>query len=624
MSTKVGKALAEIGPEVLATLANQIKHDSWANDQTGLGTAKDKTQQGYFLPIAPLSTTTLANLYHGDAMAARMVDVVPQEVFREGFCVEVDDDANTNEWLAEKFRSIDARGKLQEGWTWGDLFGGGGCIIGCDDGRPASMPLMPERAKALTYLYPIDRRMLWPVSYYQDPGNPKLGKVETYLVTPASATAGPTQIIHESRLILFRGAMTGIRERIILNSWNFSVLQRPFEVLRQYNTGWSSLELMMTDGNLPIFKMNGLGMAIASGNTSAIQARLGLINQRISNVQALVLDAGDPSDDGDPAESFERQQLSYEGIPQALDKLMLRLASAVQIPVTILMGQSPAGMTATGDADFRWFYDRIRALQTNRLAPRLRHLTQIALATQESPLRTTPKAINVSFPGLWKETPSVEATRRLSNAQADAAYVTAGVLTPEEVALARFGGDDYGDDIKLTDEAKAAREDALNVDLDELAKGSIETEPPPGSLSPIGGGKPGVKPAPKQLAAKLDSMARDARGISYAFNRWGVVPARFDGIDDQERDDAGKFVWMGGGAATSGVSSAAKGNDNGSTPSWQKTDKGYTIGNGQAHLVNAGKGKWELHTQGRVVQLPKKATFDHAERALALVQAGKL
>jgi hypothetical protein len=59
-------------------------------------------------------------------------------------------------------------------------------------------------------------------------------------------------------------------------------------------------------------------------------------------------------------------------------------------------------------------------------------------------------------------------------------------------------------------------------------------------------------------------------------------------------------------------------------PSWQKTNKGYTISNGMADLVNVGKGNWELHTQGRIIKLPKRATFDHADRALALVKAGKL
>ncbi len=39
------------------------------------------------------------------------------------------------------------------------------------------------------------------------------------------------------------------------------------------------------------------------------------------------------------------------------------------MPVTILMGQSPAGMNATGESDFRWHYDRIKSRQTLHIAP---------------------------------------------------------------------------------------------------------------------------------------------------------------------------------------------------------------------------------------------------------------
>lgn len=502
MTSKMGKALAELAasPDKLRSLEYEQRLDGWANDVTGLGTLSDKTTQGYFQPLYPLQVQQLANLYHGDAMAARMVDVVPQEVFREGFKIDVGD-ADANDWLAEKIRDLDVRSKLQEGWTWGDLFGGGAVILGADDGRPASMPLVPERVKAVSYIYPIDRRMLWPWSYYTTPGDPKLGQVEQYQVTPVSANNGPTQIVHESRLLIFRGAPTGIRERVMMNSWDYSVLQRPWEVLRQYNVGWNSLELMMTDGNLPIFTMNGLDEVISSGSSALISARMAVINQRISNVHALVLDGGDPTDGGRPGEKFERQQLSYEGIPQALDKLMLRLASAVQIPVTILMGQSPAGMSATGDSDFRWFYDRIRSLQHNKLSPLLRRLTQILLASKESPVSAQPDDINIHFPGLWKETPKDEAARRLSNAQADSAYVNAGILLPEEVAIARFGGESYGEDIRLDDAAVKARE-GLVIELDDIATkpDPVVADPnnPDGSTdSPKPGASQGAESEPK-------------------------------------------------------------------------------------------------------------------------------
>jgi len=41
----------------------------------------------------------------------------------------------------------------------------------------------------------------------------------------------------------------------------------------------------------------------------------------------------------------------------------MQLASgAADIPMTRLLGQSPAGMNATGDGDMRNYYDRIEAI----------------------------------------------------------------------------------------------------------------------------------------------------------------------------------------------------------------------------------------------------------------------
>lgn len=472
----LAEALRSMSQEDMKALDTQVKLDAWYNNTTGFGTLNDKTTYGYYGGFYPIDIQTLSDLYHGDAMAARMVDVVPQEMLREGFAADVGD-PKVNDWLADKFRDLDARGKFQDGERWGSLFGGAALLVGADDGRPASMPLMPERAKALTYLYVLDRRMLWPFSYYDAPGHPKLGQPETYLVTPASAIAGIAQVVHESRLILFRGAPTGLREKVMMNGWDYSILQRPYEVLRQYNTGWNSLELMMTDGNQAVFTIANLSQYVAAGGAAALQARMQLISLMRSNLNAMVVDAGDGQ--GDAPEKFERQQLSYEGIPQALDKLMLRIASAVQIPVTILMGQSPAGMSATGDSDFRWFYDRIRAKQTNELGPKIRQLIHIILATKESPLRAEPSLVRVEFPALWRETPKDEATRRAANATADCAYVTAGVLLPEEVAISRFGGEAYGDEIRLTEDAVKAREDGLKIELDDIA-----TKPEPEPVVP--------------------------------------------------------------------------------------------------------------------------------------------
>lgn len=456
-----------------------MRLDGWVNTATGFGTSRDKSEYGFVLPSRILTDTELSTLYHADDMAQRMVDVVPQEMFREGFAFETGDPL-TDSALNDKFDTLEAPAKFAEASRWGRCFGGAGILIGADDGRDSELPLIPEKADDISFLYVIDRRLLWPMTYYDDPGHPKLGQPKTYLVTTIGGTHFNTALCHESRLILFRGANTGIRERHQLMGWDMSVLQRVYDVLRSFNTGWKSVETLLVDGNQAIFKMTGLAESLSSGGEEILRARMQAMDLYRSVMRAMVIDA-------DGKESFERQAANFSGIPDTLEKFMLRLAAAVQIPVTILMGQSPAGMNATGDSDFRWFYDRIKAEQTMIAAPKIKRLGKIWLRTragQEHASKAS-KMMNVKFPALWTETPSAQAQRENTIATRDKTYIDSQVLSPEEVALHRFGSPDGFDrEILITEEAIAARKSVLSGDIAKMAAPAAEEVTDPLAVDP--------------------------------------------------------------------------------------------------------------------------------------------
>jgi len=477
-------------------LESRAVFDAWQNAVTGFGTTRDKTYFSAFSSFTTLTDQELSNLYHGDAMAARIVDAVPDDMYREGFAVDVGD-RDVNEWLAEKLQSLDARGKFADGERWGRGYGGAAILIGANDGRAASTPLIPERANGVGYLYVLDKRQLWPATYYTEPGHPKLGQPETYYVTQASArtTSAAMQAVHETRLIIFRGAPTGNEERELLNSWDYSVLQRPHEVLLQFNTGWKSVELMLTDANQAVFKISGLAeMLGAPDGMAALQARYAALDRARSNVRAMALDAGTKDE---PSEEFERQSVSFEQIPATLEKLMLRLAGAVDMPVTRLMGQSPSGLNATGENDTRNWYDKIDAQRNTEASPKVRRLVKIILSTKESPLRKPPEKVEIKWPPLWTETPFQAAGTRKLILEGDSIAVQAGILLPEESALHRFRPEGFDTEISLSDEAVKAREDLLEGELEDMG----EEEEPPFAPAPAGG-----------LPPKLQAVAEDIEG----------------------------------------------------------------------------------------------------------------
>jgi len=492
----------------------RARYDAWVNEMTGFGTFRDKTTYGHHEWSLRLADQELSSLYHHHDMAGRMVDVVPDEMLREGFDVDVADAAK-NTTIAEKLDNLQVVSKMADAIRWGRLYGGGALLLGCDDGQDPSKPLKPARAKDINYVYVIERRVLWPSSWYTDRNNPKIGQPETYVVTPmvGGGSSSIPILVHESRLLRFNGAKTGSFEKLQMAGWDMSVLQRPHEVMRMFGTGWKAVEVLLTDGNQAVLKMTGLAEMIASGNMEALRKRLTLMELYRSVMRALVIDA-------DAKEEYTRNSITFAGIPDTLDKFMLRLAASVQIPVTILMGQSPAGMNATGDSDFRWFYDRMRSEQTRELTPPIRRLTKIWLETQAGQRLKMqlgaeggigqPDPVTVKYPELWRETPSAEAARRLAIAQADEIYMTNQATLPEEVALSRFRPEGYnGDSIQMEKTARQAREKLLKDDVGKITTGelgggsAIAQVPakiggaggPAGSSEPGGNGKPTPPPA---------------------------------------------------------------------------------------------------------------------------------
>lgn len=442
--------------------------DAWANDVTGFGTSRDKTMYGQAIASAPLAPDYLAALYNDNDTAARIVDAVPDEVYREGFQV-LTEIPELDEIIADKLEQLCVYDRFADGMRWGRAFGAGAVLIGADDGQEASRPLNAKRANDIHYLFDFDRRSLYPLTYYGEFGHPKFGQPETYLVFNESQQANSQIIVHETRLILFGGATTAKRERIANEGWDLSVLQRPHDVLRSFDVGWKSVEVLLTDAHQTVMKMSGLAEIIgAPGGMEAMQKRARLTDMYRSVLRAIVVDA-------DANESVDRASVSFDSIPQTLDKIMLRMSAAAQIPVTILMGQAPAGMDATGESDMRWFYARMATEQKRRQSPRIRRLVQVWLETKEGSAASKGKSLDtltVKWPSLWSESPSAEATRKKTLAEADAALVNAQVFTPDEVALTRGRVDGWSKDIILSDASIAARETALTADLEQIGAGS--------------------------------------------------------------------------------------------------------------------------------------------------------
>lgn len=453
----------------------------WTNAVMGYGTSRDKLMYGYHAASQRIDDEELSSLFYSDDVAAKLVEKRPEEAFRRGYKLLAADETKAKE-VFELGRALDLDAKMQEAWTWGRLYGGALLVIGAA-GSPTS-PLDEAKAGDVKYLNVVDRRFCHVKSYYTNPLAPNFGQPEIYTITGGAQGALAVDI-HESRVIRFDGLSVDARKRQDLQGWTYSVLQRPYDVMRTFATAFQAAGVLTADASQAVFTMKGLFEAIASGEKKRLETRMQLLDMSRSSARAVLLDA-----DG---EKFERVRTEFSGLPEMLDRMMMRLASSVDMPVTILMGRSPAGQNATGDSDFKHWYDSIKAQQTKELSPKLLRVFRILS-------RGALKEATIEWCSLAEMTDKERAELEKLITDRYCAEIEKGVLYPQEVALARYGKKSNGqiviDEKQRHEELKAEKDLSLNP-----------PPPPPVVAPPNANGQP---PTPPSAPAEEEDDADEA------------------------------------------------------------------------------------------------------------------
>lgn len=428
--------------------------DSWQNLATGLGTlARDKATQLMFRRTVELPDEVLDAMYHDDDLSATIVDIFPDEALRQPPTVKIgmaSEDASDQEKDTIKDQEVATNQRLDD-WLafdkvgdaarWGRLFGLGGILVGADDGQDVREPLNEANIRTIKFLAVMDRRDFSAIDYYDQPleanfGEPRLYQLHRVAGSRATAAQDAGIIVHETRIITFPGARTTRRKRNENRGADFSVLQRIHDVMQQFVQSWQSVAHVMTDGNQAVWKIKGLMTMIASGNKKALLDRMEIADIARSVTRAVMLDAD--------SEEFSREAPNLTGVPEVLDRMMMRLSSASRIPVTILMGRSPAGQNATGDADFRAFFGAVQSYQIKTLEPRINRLVRLLFLSKDGPTKgAEPESWSLDWPPLWQPDLEELVKARLTMAQADALYLDRGALKPETVIASRFPADGF-------------------------------------------------------------------------------------------------------------------------------------------------------------------------------------
>jgi phage-related protein (TIGR01555 family) len=433
-------------------LPKGFKTDGWQSALTGIGTTAYDKRESHTFQAKQLSYQDAIEMYRGDDLAKRAIETVPNECFRQGYEITIADEGNfedLKEDVEQKMLDLKVDKVIKQALYYERAYGGSAILLGTNDSRSLDQPLDIERVTKLEWLNVLEPIEIAPVQYYSDPFAAKFGEPEYYQFNNNQAFASsspvpsqqkkapkkpgpPIQYIHESRLIVFSGSVasryqtsTGLSGAL----WGDSILIRLADILRDFNIAWQSAGIIVTDFSQAVFSIENL-MALVSRDPDKLRARIAALELSRSTARAVLIDA---------KESFKRESTTVAGLPDLLDRLSTRLAAAIDMPLTLLMGQSPKGLGNEGDSDVRFFYDRVQGYQRDTVGPILKMFAKMIM--QGLRKRKLPKKWGIRFHPLWQLTDQEKAEARLAQARVDEIYINTGVLDPHETRITRFGGE---------------------------------------------------------------------------------------------------------------------------------------------------------------------------------------
>jgi phage-related protein (TIGR01555 family) len=441
-----------LSPQQRADLKTHL--DGWQNILTGIGLAdRDKRKSASFSADS-LSWEAAQELWRGNDMAAKIITKVPKEMLRRGYDVRLQDEDADNTKEAEeaietKLDELEANARLFDALCYERAYGGGAVLLGARDGAAnLREPLNEAALQSIDFLTALSAQELYVSAWYSNPLAPKYGTPARYRFQPQGIVDAKSLSleIHESRLLIFPGVVVSRSQAQAQNGWGDSVLKRVNEALSDFGMTWAGVAHLLSDFAQAIYKIKGLSQLVATNKDDVVLKRLQLIDLMRSIVRGVILDS---------EEDFERKTTSLAGIPEVLDKFMLRLAAAAEMPVALLMGQAPAGLNATGASDIRFFYDDVSGEQTSKLKPRLMRLVRLLQRSKQGPTRgAEARKWSITFRPLWQMTEAEQEDLRYKVAQRDQIYLSTGVLSAEEVAVSRFGGDTWSPETTIDMEGR--------------------------------------------------------------------------------------------------------------------------------------------------------------------------
>ena len=379
-----------------ASSAKRAALDSFQNFAANMGLGTDNITSGGSYGFNPITRnrTLLEWIHRGSWVGGVAIDVIADDMTRAGVTLMGLSEPSE----AEKIRNVATRlglwKKINETIKWSRLYGGAIAVILIDGQDPAS-PLNVEAVGRGQFrgLLPLDR---WQVDPRQDDlvdeygpemGNPRFYKVST----GAPGLGGKT--VHYTRVLRLVGVELPWQQKMQENTWGISVLERLYDRMLAFDSSTTGAAQLVYKSYIRTLKIKGYKMMVGENGPAAagVQVYVNMM-RRFQSVEGInVIDAEDQYENLPPP--------GFSGLSDVLMQFGQQLAGALQVPLVRLFGQSPTGLSASGESDMRTYYDGIKHRQEEQLHA---SVTRMYLALARSLGMTDD--VSIVFNPLWQMT----------------------------------------------------------------------------------------------------------------------------------------------------------------------------------------------------------------------------
>jgi phage-related protein (TIGR01555 family) len=420
-----------------------LRADGLQNVLIGMGTGRDKAQYTKTTATVFLAQEELENLY-GEWLPRRIVDIYADQATRKGFKVLFGGDgvrAEEVQGVEQIIEDLYILEHLNLAAKNARLYGGACLLLFIDDGRPAYMPVDKRNIRRIEEIECLDRWQIAPVINEENLYD--YSKATYYQIISGDLINEPQlSYIHKDRILRFDGDWLPYRVRQRNYGWGMSSLQTVYDSFRHYWTGLNSAATLLTEFDIFVHKVRGLAAMLAAGKESSIRDRLQVNDMSKSIYRGYAIDA--------EKEELEFISRNFGGIGEILEKLRVDIIGASKIPHTVLFGESPSGLGATGRSEERDFAKTLADYQSVHFKRPIKKLMELIMLSKEGPTKgELPESWRIAFNPLFELNEREMADVRARVAAVDGRYIQLGVLSPKEVADARYGGSEWSMELTL-------------------------------------------------------------------------------------------------------------------------------------------------------------------------------